>query len=108
MGDSGNNYIWGHDGNDVLSGRGGTDSLIGGLGQDTFIFSKGYSSDRVTDFENDVDTISLLNFGISTFTAARAFATETNGNVLFDFGNGDTLQIDNTTLSALLSDVVFV
>ena len=107
-GDSGDNAFWGYDGNDILSGRGGNDTLNGGEGQDTFIFSKGFSSDRVTDFENDVDTIRLLNFGVSTFTAARALATETNGNVVFDFGNGDTLQIDNTTLAALSNDVVFV
>ncbi len=107
--DAGDNTLWGHDGDDVLSGRGGNDTLIGGAGQDTFIFSKGYSSDRIIDFENDGDTIRLLGFaGASNFTAARNYASEANGNVIFDFGNDNKLIVENIGLNALADDMVFV
>ncbi|WP_323715946.1 calcium-binding protein [Paracoccus aminovorans] len=93
------NNITGNSGINILSGRLGNDNLAGGSGADTFIFSKNYDHDAITDFENNVDTIRLLNFGVTTFSQARAYATQDGANVVFDFGDGDILTVRNTTIN---------
>ena len=107
-GDALANSLHGYDGIDTLRGRAGNDVLTGGTGADTFIFAANYDIDRVVDFENNVDQIRLLNLGITTFSQAATYATQSGSNVLFDFGNGDTLRIDNTTIIALADDMIFV
>ncbi len=60
IGGGGNDQLSGGRGADKLSGGRGTDQLTGGEGADTFIFRAGHSGiDTVTDFELDVDTLSL-------------------------------------------------
>lgn len=62
----------------------------------------------VTDFQNNIDTIRLLDFGVANFAQARAHATQSGAHVVFDFGEGDALTIRNTTIAALADDMIFV
>ena len=39
--------------------------------------------------------------------AALAEATESRGNVIFDFGRGDVLTVLNSTKAALADDLIF-
>ena len=56
-GGAGNDYLRGDAGDDVLDGGAGDDVLIGGSGADIFIWPAGGGSDRIIDFEQDVDLI---------------------------------------------------
>ncbi|PYE80579.1 Ca2+-binding RTX toxin-like protein [Pseudoroseicyclus aestuarii] len=105
LGDTESNTIWGGSGNDLLYGRAGADTVFGGDGQDTFYFRKGYEADRISDFQNDVDTIVLQGFGLSGVPSALSHATQSGSNVFFDFGGGDTLLVLNTQISALQNDI---
>lgn len=107
-GDTGANTLHGSDGNDSLNGRAGADIMTGGAGSDTFVFAKNHDADRVSDFQNNVDQIRLLNLGVTSFAEAKTYATQSGTNVIFNFGNGDTLRIDNTTINALADDMIFV
>ncbi|CAM3386924.1 Ca2+-binding protein, RTX toxin-related [Paracoccus aminovorans] len=75
-GSGGSNNITGNSGANIISGRYGNDNLAGGAGADTFIFSKNYDQDVITDFEDNTDTIRLLNFGVTTFTQAQGYAAD--------------------------------
>ena len=79
-----------------MSGLGGDDVLIGGGGRDTFIFTEG--SDRIADFSQYVDEIGLsgsLIFGKETIDDVfDQYASVMDGNIVFDFGDGNILSID--------------
>jgi len=105
-GGSGNDTLKGGKGNDTLNGQAGNDKLFGNQGADKFIFALNGDKDIIRDFEDNVDTIKIV--GLGTLSEVLAVAAEdTNGNVVFDFGNGDILTVLNTTV-ALISDDVLV
>ncbi|WP_082024820.1 DUF4214 domain-containing protein [Mameliella alba] len=105
-GDGSANTIWGGGGDDTISGRGGDDILIGHSGADTFRFTSGWDHDQINDFEDDVDEILLFNMGYATVQDALADASQQGSDVVFDFGNGDTLTILNVTLADLQDDIL--
>ncbi|MFD1808645.1 hypothetical protein ACFSHQ_12585 [Gemmobacter lanyuensis] len=98
----------GEAGNDVLDGQAGTDILDGGLGQDQLIFRRGGDADTIRGFADDVDTLRLLGLGVSTVTQAMARAVQLGTQVVFDFGQGDRLVVEDMTLAALRDDLAFV
>lgn len=106
-GDQGDNLLQGRDGNDVLRGRRGDDVMEGGAGADTFEFMRGFDQDQITDFEDGVDKILFdRDIGISSVNDILDFATQSNGDVVFDFGNGDILTITGTTIGAVSDDLL--
>lgn len=116
IGSDGNNLLEGRNGNDALNGAAGddtlnggdgNDNLTGGDGSDVFIFRNGFDQDQILDFEDNTDTIRLLDFGVSNFAQARAYATQSGSNVVFDFGDGDVLTVRDTTINALGDDLLF-
>lgn len=70
------------------------------MGNDIFIFRNGLDQDDILDFQDNIDTIRLLDFGVSNFVQARAYATQSGSNVVFDFGDGDVLTVRSTAWSA--------
>lgn len=83
-GRAGNDRLYGYDGDDTLIGRGGEDWLVGGAGLDTlvggddrdvFVFDDGdtgatrNTADRITQFEQSVDTIRLRPMDADTTVA---------------------------------------
>ncbi|SMO84289.1 calcium-binding protein [Paracoccus laeviglucosivorans] len=107
-GGGGNDVILGGSGNDILVGGIGSDSMTGGTGSDTFLFRPSFDQDLIVDFQDNVDTIRLLDFGFTNFGQARAYAAQRGANVIFDFGDGDALTVRNTNINALADDMSFV
>lgn len=107
-GSAAHNTLIGNSGANILAGRNGNDSLTGGAGADTFLFQKYYDRDIVTDFQNNADTLRVLGFGLTSYSQARTHATQSGDDVVFDFGNGDILTVQDTTINALADDMIFV
>ena len=104
--------ITGSDGNDVLLGNGGSDYLTGGAGQDTLLGGAGSDSfgyDTTSDgndFINDFfggETIFILggDTAFDTFAELQAVASDAGGNVIFNFGGGNTLTVVGRNLADL-------
>lgn len=106
-GGSGNDNLFGGLGGDRLCGGIGNDRLDGGPGNDVFIFKVGFDGDVIVDFEDDVDTIWLIDFEIINGAQAMSFATQEGRHVVFNFDNGDTLTVSNTTITAVEDDLIF-
>lgn len=60
-GGKGDDHLYGGDGNDVLFGDRGNDVLTGGTGSDIFVIGPDTGSNIITDFQNGVDLIGLIN-----------------------------------------------
>jgi Ca2+-binding RTX toxin-like protein len=118
-GRNGSDRLEGFAGNDTLSGGGGADKIDGGEGNDTLTGGAGddlfyfrYGSDVVTDFTagaGNVDEIALVDLGISSFAQAMTFASNVNGDTVFDFGGGNILTLRNVATTDLVAgDFVFL
>lgn len=113
MGGDGNDVLDGNAGSDTLDGGTGNDVLRGGIGADTFVFGVGYGMDRVADFQNTIDAIliesALLAQANPVADDLRAIASiNTDGFLMLDFGNGDTLTFTGiTNTGAILDEVTF-
>jgi Ca2+-binding RTX toxin-like protein len=93
-GNIGDNILSGRDGADALYGVRGDDKLIGGAGADVFVFGLDYDRDRITDFQDGIDTVWLL--GITTQQQLDGLKIRQVGDDLrIDMGNGDRLLIDD-------------
>lgn len=111
-GEDGSDRLYGQSGDDYLIGGADTDWLYGGTGNDEFLFGGGFDRDLVRDFENNVDTI-LINDNLWSGTLSVAdvidtYAVRDGADVVFDFGNGDVLVVENTNFSALSNDIAIV
>ncbi|MEQ1707165.1 MAG: calcium-binding protein [Terricaulis sp.] len=106
----GKNNLW----DNVFDGRGGNDTYTGGLGNDVFVFRAGSGADTVTDFNplavgND-DAIQLAGFGagFDSFAEVIAAASQVGADTVINFGAGQTLTLQNTTLASLTAgDFIF-
>lgn len=122
-GGSGADFLWGEAGNDTITGNDGSDTLVGGTGidtltggigvdtlyansgngadsaLDTFVFTAGWGTDFVYDFENGTDKFDMTalstNFGALTVTTVGPHAQVSLGGNLFIVVNGAG-QIDQT------------
>ena len=97
-------------GADRLDGGAGNDSLTGGTGADTFVYAAGGGADVVTDFSHGQgDRIDVTGVpGIFSLGDIQSRATQQGANTVIDFGNGDTLTLQNITLAALVAgDFIF-
>ncbi|MEO1324157.1 MAG: calcium-binding protein, partial [Pseudomonadota bacterium] len=110
FGSDGNDTLKGGGGRDILAGGDGNDTLTGNNGRDTFIFSLGDDVDTITDFDVTRDTIELdadlLGLTASTATAADVLsvANQVGNDVVIDFGNGDSLILEDVQLTTLAAD----
>jgi Ca2+-binding RTX toxin-like protein len=96
------NTILGNEDDNVIDGKGGNDILTGGAGSDTFVFATGSGSDRITDFAAGTDQIDLSSYGLANgFDSVRALMNEAGGNVVINFGSGNTLTIENMTIATI-------
>lgn len=96
----------GGSGSDRLQGGKGNDILKGGSGADTFEFKMDSDNDVIIDFVDDVDIIKLKDFGFSTVDEAMSFANQSGSDVIFDFGDGDMLTVENAQAGDLWDDLV--
>lgn len=106
LGNTGNDVIHGGAGDDRVNGQAGDDRLYGNDGADTFMFREGYGTDRILDFENNVDAVDLSTWNFSNAEEAMSHARQDGHVVVFDFDTGDTLRIRDTTLSEIENDLL--
>ena len=90
-----NDDIRGGGGNDLLSGDLGNNVLTGGSGADSFIFDTNGGDNRVTDFEDGIDTVHLYGGLQIVGWESR----DTNGDAAADsqaalLSNGTTILFD--------------
>jgi len=104
-GDAQNNFIFGSGGDDILDGAGGIDKLFGGSGADTFVFGAGDGFAYVTDWEDDIDSLDLTQYGFSSVADAMANMDQRGDHVRF-FVDGETLLILNADLDDLADDII--
>lgn len=110
FGGDGNDKLIGGGGHDILAGGDGVDILRGGGGRDTFMFSVGDDQDTIQDFDNTRDTIELdasffnLDPNDVTFSDVSNIASQVGSDTVLDFGNGDTLTLENVQVSTLAFD----
>lgn len=111
IGNSGMNHLIGGGGADILSGGAGVDTLTGGSGADVFVFTRGFSHDVITDFEQGSDRIQIARSYLRDFNKDGIrdlddliFAFQTSGPDLkfqFDRATSITLAgLDGTQLTA--------
>ena len=106
-GGTGIDRLFGDAGADTLNGGVGNDHLTGGAGADLFVFARNGDRDRVIDFADNIDTIRLAGLGVRSVAQAMARADQVGSDVVFDFGRGDVLIIEDTRLAELRNDLVF-
>lgn len=96
--------LFGSAGDDILDGRGGSDILDGGAGRNTYVFADGYGADRVVRYNVGLDTFDLTDIaGVNSF-ADLVLTQIDRKTVLIDFGGGDSLTIDKTTVAILTAN----
>lgn len=88
---AGNDTVNGGIGDDRVNGGAGTDSLIGGLGNDTFVYTTGYGSDRIRDFQNGTDRINIVA-GATQFS--QVTVADDGLDTVLTFG-GVTVRLEN-------------
>ncbi len=108
-GRGGNDNISGLGFNDTLIGGAGNDTLGGGAGNDTFEFASGFGIDRITDFAEGAgagDVIRLVGLGAAfdSFAEVIAAASQSGGDVVFNFGGGNTITVASATVAGFAAD----
>ncbi|MGT2504177.1 VCBS domain-containing protein [Bradyrhizobium guangxiense] len=108
-GSAGADFLNGNGGNDTINGGGGNDNLNGGFGADTFVYADGGGADFVSDFSHaQADKIDLSGVGIYNLADVQAIASQQGSNTFIDFGNGDSLTLQNVNLAVLTAaDFIF-
>ncbi|ADE11832.1 VCBS domain-containing protein [Sideroxydans lithotrophicus] len=109
-GGAGNDTLYGQSGNDILIGGTGNDTLSGGGGNDTYVYNLGDGADTIIDLVGthpegwgqwptpDINTLSFGS-GITPdmvkirFVPDPADPTGSTGSIVFDLGNGDTINV---------------
>ncbi|MEJ2018311.1 MAG: calcium-binding protein, partial [Maritimibacter sp.] len=90
-------------GDDTLRGGKGDDLLYGDTGADKFVFKGDKGHDTIADFENDIDTLKIVGHG--DLAAVLAAASDVGSDVVFDFGGGNMITVNNMTLADLQDDI---
>lgn len=108
LGGTCDDILCGRSGNDKIRGGEGNDIVFGGKGADVFFFAAGDGSDRIADFHDDVDTISLTGTGIHKAGELLDHAVQIGGDVVIALGDEASLTLSNVRLNLLdASDFVF-
>lgn len=106
--DPGDDVLRGGGGSDLLDGGAGNDILIGGSGADHFVFSPNHGTAVIRDFDSNVDIIDLSAFGFATVQEAKAFASNVNAHVVFDFAGGEQLIVEDMSMAQLTADNILI
>jgi hypothetical protein len=100
-GSKGRDYIWGGAGDDRIFGGARNDMLRGGSGSDVFVLKKGGDSDRITDFDSDVDRIDLTQTSIHGLKSLLKNAgVDASGKIHIWVPTKDFYDLDELVLDA--------
>jgi len=84
LGGGDNDVIHGGSGDDRINGQAGDDRLYGNSGSDRFMFREDYGTDRILDFEDNVDTIDLSTWNFDSVEDAMGHARQSGNVVIFE------------------------
>lgn len=104
----GNDAINGGKGNDIIIGGDGNDILTSGTALDVFVFRAGDDNDIIVDFYNNFDKIDLTSYDFANFAAAKTHAHQMGTSVVFEFGETDSITIENFTMAKLTADDLLI
>jgi serralysin len=108
LGAAGEERISGDAGSDWIDGGADDDVVWGGSGRDRFVFSDGYGTDTIMDFEqSDIIDLSDLTGFITLEELFDNFTTEQNGDVVIEIGD-NILIVKDTSLNDLNANNVFI
>lgn len=117
IGGDGDDQLYGDKDSDLLHGGLGDDSLYGGKGDDTlegnegsdlFVFGKREGHDQILDFNANEDILAISNKLADDFNEAMESAHQDGSDVIFDFGRGQILELDNVDIDDLSADNVSI
>lgn len=91
FGGSGNDTIHGGEGRDTICGDAGNDVLFGELGADVFVYTGGQDVVRDLTLVDEIEFGEIL--GESPHGADAYSVIRQESSVVFDFGNGNSLEI---------------
>jgi hypothetical protein len=100
FGGSGADQLIGGAGDDVIVAGSGSSTMTGGGGSDTFVLREGGGNVTITDFRAG-DSIRLEHYSAQSFAALQSAMTQSGNDVVIHLDAGQTLTIQNTTVSAL-------
>ncbi len=111
FGGNGSDRLYGNEGNDRLEGGRGRDQLSGGADADTFTFRTSFGEDTILDFALGEDTLriddAIYGGGLTAAQVVSTYASVVGGEVVFDFGSGDTITLEGVnSLAGLDADVL--
>ncbi len=112
FGGDGDDWLKGGAGADTIVGGNGNDTIFGGAGADTFVFKDAsIAKDLVRDYFTGNDSLQFDKaiWGGANLTAAEVldtYASVDTGSVVFDFGDGNTITLENVSaLNGLVADI---
>jgi glucose/arabinose dehydrogenase len=106
-GGPGDDQLYGGNGSDVLMGDAGRDMMAGGPGNDRFVIVPGSGAETIADFvagANSDDRFDVTAFAGLKLTDILNRATQAGADTLIDFGNGDTVTLQNVDRNNLNID----
>lgn len=112
-GAAGSDLVYGGGGQDLFRMMGGDDTVAGGGGADTFVFvGSSIEADTVLDFGAGPDVLrfddALWTGQLSSQQIVNRFAEVVDGDVVFDFGGGNTVTLVGVdSLNGLADSVEF-
>jgi hypothetical protein len=96
--------VLGTRGDDRLTSTSGNDLFRGSGGHDTFEFAANFGNDVIVDFgagRRGHDVVEFSRTVFDDFASVLAHATQNGQDVAIDAGAGNTLMLQNTSLSSL-------
>ncbi|NEQ96490.1 MAG: hypothetical protein F6K30_07175 [Cyanothece sp. SIO2G6] len=100
-GSSFDDLLQGDSGANVIDGRGGNDELLGRGGADQFVLAPGNGSDRILDFEDNIDLLGLAG-GLSFGSLGIAQGTGSASNdTLITYGTETLAALVNITANTI-------
>ena len=111
-GNDANNRLLGGKGDDTISGQAGDDHFIGNGGADSFVFTTGFGTDYIKDFNTAKDMLVLDAelWGGGVKTAAEVihdFASVVGGELVLDFGISEIVFKNLGSAHGLESQILF-
>jgi serralysin len=112
-GGAGDDLLTGGAGNDRLTASAGYDRMWGGDGADDFVFSGNFSREVIRDFSVRGGDDLLLNDSLwsghlSAAQVVARFADVVRGDVIFNFGHGETVLLDGVGSLAGLAGAISI
>ena len=108
-GGGGHDKLEGGNGSDFLFGQGGNDKLTGGAARDYFVFQKKGGKDVIRDFQDDLDVLRLddrlWSGDLNANQVVKKFGSHVGQDVLLDFGNNQSIRIEDMRMGQIKDDI---